>query len=243
MQNRLTVKYETFKRFGIITLSNPPYNHLTDPVFENPQALSQFLEDEALAGAIIKGNGKHFSAGADLERLHDQIKDHEQFEQKLNLGKEILNLLAYATIPVIAVIRGSCMGAGLEIALSCHFRFSTPNALFGFPESEQKLMPGLGGTILSVQTLRKCNAIELILSGEMINGESAKKIGMVNKCVASGELDAAAIDFLTTLTKGKSSRQIRAIMTSINNSEQLPRNEALEVETKLFCKLAKGLKP
>ena len=239
MPGKMSVQYETIGQIGIITLSNPPYNRLTDPVFESRKKLSRFIGNENLKGLIVKGDGKHFCAGADLDLMRQQIKKPEQFEKSLNEGKQLLNLLSHATIPLVAAIRGSCLGAGLEIALSCHFRIASDNSLLGFPESEQGLMPGFGGTYFSPKTIRKNYAIELILTGDMVNGHRAKELGIVDKCIPSGELDNAAIDFLKKLTDDKTTGQIRSILTSIHNAELLPRMDAFRQETLLFSKLAK----
>ncbi|MEJ2544817.1 MAG: enoyl-CoA hydratase/isomerase family protein, partial [Calditrichaceae bacterium] len=145
------------------------------------------------------------------------------------------------SIPVVAAVQGSCLGAGLEIAMSCHFVFASKNAMFGFPEAGIQLMPGFSGTVFSKNRLKRKDIIELILSTKLINGEEASKIGLVDQIFPGNALLAQSISYLQTLTVNKPAHLIRTIMQSINNSERLSRDEALKIETENFVKLAKQL--
>jgi len=159
----------------------------------------------------------------------------------MDTGKNIISAIQQCPIPVIAAVQGSCLGAGLEIALACHFIFASKNAMFGFPESGIRLMPGFGGTVLSANRLRRHDIIKLILSAEMINGEEANKIGLVDKIYPRNRVTGQSIAYLHSLTADKPTHLIRTIMQSIHNSEVMPRNEALKMETESFIKLARQL--
>lgn len=232
----MRLQYQINKYIGEITLSNPPYNVLTVPDFEEYSVLKHFLNEGQLKAVIVKGDGRNFCAGADLDKLNSQIQNENEFRASLNRGKELLKLLTYANIPIIAMINGSCLGAGLEIALSCHFRICSENAMLGFPESNYGMIPGFGGTVLSSSFVQLQNIVSLIISGRIINGDEASKMGICSYSSSKKELRDNTINFIEQLIQNRSSKVIRMAMTSINNGRQLELGDALKEETNLFLK-------
>ena len=232
------LKYSSKGDIGVISLSNPPYNNLTHPVFEDLSTLTDFLATPEFKAILVEGQGRHFCAGADLNKLREQVKSEEDFGALLNRGKALLEAISLSTIPVVAVVKGSCLGAGLEIALSCHFRCASRHAMLGFPEADLGLMPGFGGTISAREAAGRGAALELILTGRMIRGEEAAELGIIDEVSPPGEVENKAVDFIRSLTEGRSTRLIRAVLTSIHNYGRMPREKALTEETLLFCKLA-----
>jgi enoyl-CoA hydratase/carnithine racemase len=220
----MQINYFIQDDIGIIELENPPYNLLTSPIFINQDELKAFLSNDDLKGVIIKGSGRNFCAGADQAILVKQIKYPDDFAKLMKTGKQ-----------------GSCLGAGLEIALACHFIFASKNALFGFPESSIQLIPGFGGTVLSGNRLSRKDIIKLILSAEMINGEEAQKIGLVDWIYPGNQIFTKSIEYLKSITANKPNHLIRTIMQSIHNSECMTRDNALKIETENFIKLARQL--
>lgn len=231
--------FDTDGRLGTIILSNPPHNNLCHPVFCDKEELLDFLNNPTLTHVIIKGKGKHFCGGADLERLKELAAEPDKLREALDQGKELLQIISHAPVPVAALIRGSCLGGGLELALSCHFRFASHNAMLGFPESEYGLMPGLGGTVLSVDLLTRYNLIDLLLSGRMIRGEEALEIGLVDAVCPPKEVEEQLSVFLQRLTERHTPKLIRSVMQSIHNGNQLPTKKALAEESRLFCELVR----
>jgi enoyl-CoA hydratase/carnithine racemase len=224
---------------GRIELRNPPHNSLVSPAFEDPARLAAFLARDDLKAAIVVGHGRHFSTGADLDDLAARISgDTAAFGALLAAGKSALDAIRYSEIPVVAAIRGSCLGAGLEIALACHFRVASANALLGFPEAERGLMPGLGGTLVGGVRAPRGAVIELLLSGRMIRGEEAVSLGLVDAAVPTADVASRAEDLVGRLVAGRTRSQIRRVMTAVHNAERLPRDEALAAETRLFVELA-----
>lgn len=235
------IQYSVQDTVGIITLCNPPYNTLLTPVFADRKELGDFLSLPGLKGAIVTGSGRHFCGGADLAGLRQLRTQPELFSAMLDEGKKILQTIADSTVPVAAAIRGSCLGAGLEIALFCHFRFASPNALFGFPEAEQCIMPGLGGTLLIQEVAPQHQVMELILSGRIIQGKEAEQYGLVDHTGTTRSIEHEAAQFLHALTDNRSTKQIRSIMQSILNSKKMSREKALHQETVLFESLVRDL--
>lgn len=223
---------------GRIYISNPPHGALTHPVFTSRRQLQDFLDDDDIKGVLLQGQDRHFCSGADPESFKELFKDKKTLESDLNQAKELLDIFQYAPVPVVAVIYGCCLGAGLEIALSCHFRFAAKSAMFGFPETEYTLLPGLGGTLLAQKLIGRGKAIELILSGRMIGAEEALELGLVDRMIPAVNVEEEAKHFLDGLV-GKHPRVlISCVMQAIHNSARLSREEALLQETKLFCRLA-----
>jgi enoyl-CoA hydratase len=237
----MKILYSIENSIGLIVLSNPPHNCLNEPEFEKPDMFREFLSREELKGAVVSGQGKHFCAGASMGPLAEKAKNPSALKQSMEKGKQLLDIIRYATIPVVAAIRGSCLGGGLEIALACHFRFAAKSAMFGFPESQRLLMPGLGGTIYPQEIMFRRHLIELAVSGKMIGAPEALDIGIIDRCCESRDIEGEAQTFCSQLTDGRPQALVRSIMTSIHNARTLPLKEALRRETELFCACAKNI--
>lgn len=155
-------------------------------------------------------------------------------------GKELLSLVADAPIPTLALVRGGCLGAGLEIALCCHFRFAASSSLFGFPEVELGLIPGFGGPLFLDGVATRRAAVDLLLSGRMVGAAEAHGLGIVDRVCAAGDLERSARDYLLGLVGKRTVSQVRAVMESVRNSRKLPLAAALRRETELFIGVARG---
>jgi len=233
----MKLEYSIEGHIGRLTLAGTPYNALTTPLFTSREKLEAFLASPELRAVIVQGEGRHFCAGADLSALAEQVR-RDDFADMLDQGKALLETLSMATIPVMALISGSCLGAGMEIALACHFRYASNNAMLGFPETNLGLMPGFGGTINATSTVPRGRAMQLLLSGRMVRGQDAMEIGLVHGCAPQRKLESAAQAFLDSIIGAKPPYLIRAVMTSIHNAKTMPRKKALAEETSLFCRLA-----
>ena len=134
MQSNI-VSWDRNGDIGILSISNGKKNYLDQPDFIDLDQLKKWSEEENLKGIIIRGIGRNFSAGANIENLQELAKDQNILSDKMNKGKEILDFIEDLNIPVIAAINGVCFGGGLEIALACHIRVASERALFAFPET------------------------------------------------------------------------------------------------------------
>jgi enoyl-CoA hydratase len=226
---------------GQITMVNPPTNALTDPCFADEVELRTFFEDHNLKAVILRGQGRHFCSGATPEALAEAVCKPEGLPDSLHNAKELLQQISFAPVPVAAVITGSCLGGGLEIALACHFRFAAATAMFGFPECGHALMPGMGGTVFSQQIVSRRHLIDLLLSGRMIGAQEALQMGLVDFVSPAKEIEKEAVRYLEFLTASHPPKLIRSVMRSIHNSRRMPAKEALAEETRLFCELAQDV--
>ena len=230
--------YQRQNDVGVFTINNPPQNYLIEPEFINIDFLKETVSDLSLKALVIKGEGRHFSAGADKSML-SFMSSSKQLKAKIEKGKALLNQIEKLDIPVIAMIKGACFGGGLEIALACHIRICSDKSIFAFPETGLGLIPGLGGTQRISRLISKARAIEMILEASMINAIQAKEFLLVDHVVKNNESESFTYDLIRQMTENRTSNVIRYAMRAINNSEFLPVDKAMKEETKLFCILAK----
>lgn len=225
---------------GIISLSNGKENYLDQPDFIEANQLKHWTEESGLKGIIIHGLGRNFSVGANLVRLKQLTEDQNVLSEKITQGKKLLNYIENIEIPVIASINGVCFGGGLEIALACHMRVASEKALFAFPEINHGLLPGLGGMYRAVHLIKN-KSYEIILNGDMINAEKALKIGLIDTITVNKDALVSAKEKMAGMTEGRSTELIRYAMQAIKNAGILSKEDALQKETEMFCKLAVDL--
>lgn len=136
---------------------------------------------------IVTGSGeKAFAAGADITEI--AALSQEEGIAFASFGHETMHLIENFHVPVIAAVNGFALGGGCELAMACHIRIASENAKLGLPEVGLGLIPGYGGTQRLPQLVGKGKALELILTGDMINAEEALRIGLVNRVVAQEDL-------------------------------------------------------
>jgi enoyl-CoA hydratase len=176
---------------GILTITiNRPdkLNALNKEVMADLDAVSSDMAtNDEIKGVIITGTGtKAFVAGADISEFIDLTRG-----EGLDLarrGQEIFFKFENSLKPVIAAVNGFALGGGCELAMACHFRIASDNAKFGQPEVNLGLIPGYGGTQRLVQLIGKGLALELLMTGNMIDAQTALQYGLVNHVVAPEEL-------------------------------------------------------
>lgn len=168
-------------RVLVVTLANPPDNAVTPEML---QALGRSLERLEAGGGpdllVITGRGQVFSKGFDVGviRAHPDRASHWA---SLVVANDLVSRLADCPKPIIAAINGHCLGAGLELALACHFRLASEKVRLGLPELARGLLPGLGGIDRLVRLVGRAKALELIALGDFVTAEEAHRIGLVNR--------------------------------------------------------------
>lgn len=176
---------------GILTVTiNRPdkLNALNKEVFSDlNKALDDIYSNPEIKSVIITGAGaKAFVAGADISEFSDLNKDTSIALAKA--GQHTFARIENSPKPIIACVNGFALGGGCELAMSCHFRIAAKNANFGQPEVNLGLIPGYGGTQRLVQLIGKGIAMELLMSGVMMDATSALQYGLVNYVVPQEEL-------------------------------------------------------
>jgi enoyl-CoA hydratase/carnithine racemase len=135
-------------------------------------------ESGDLKSLVITGNDKFFSVGADLNEL-SQLTAAQAFEFSRR-GQTLMQAIDEFPVPVIAAIRGYCMGGGMDLALACDYRIAAPNAIFGHRGASLGVMTGWGGTQRLPRLIGKARALQMFLLAEMVEAEEALRIGLVD---------------------------------------------------------------
>lgn len=195
-------------------------------------AFCSIREDSAVKVVIVTGAGdKAFIAGADIGEL--ARLDFSEGKKYVLKGQELTKVIENFPKPVIAAVNGYALGGGTEIALACHVRIASDNAKMGQPEVRLGLIPGFGGTQRLARLVGKGKAMELVLSGKVINAEEALRIGLVNQVVPQADLlntcEAAAREMAFN---GPLALEF-AIM-AINKGLDKTLDEGLQVEAEYF---------
>lgn len=167
-------------------------------VAELDAAIAETASDHAIAALIITGSGdKAFVAGADISELQS-LGPVEAKEFALR-GQAVFRRLERLTIPVIAAVNGYALGGGCELAMACHIRVATSNAIFGQPEVKLGLIPGYGGTQRLPRLIGRGRALEILLTGKNVNAEEALRIGLVNAVCEPADLDGVLAKILKSV--------------------------------------------
>src|SRR6266700_4213588 len=184
-----TVLYEKKTGIAYVTLNRPKVlNALNKTAIADLRvAFEDARDDSSLHGVILTGAGdKSFIAGADINEVATDTP--VQAEEKTRFGQGVMDLIENLGKPVVAAINGFALGGGCEAALACTIRLAAESAKFGLPEVKLGIIPGYGGTQRLPRLVGKGVALQMILSGAMIDAQEAYRIGLVNEVVPAPEL-------------------------------------------------------
>ena len=175
MTDENVILWKIQDNIGHLILNDPPSNKMSIKFFyQLKELVYNVIPNSQLKAIIIYGNGRHFSSGAEIEELLKVIKFQAKVNKKQAIKKfpsflkdnnKIVLFFEKLKIPVIAAVRGICLGSAMELVLFCHIRICADNTIFGFPETSFNLMPGLGGTQKILDFIKYQKAMELILKG------------------------------------------------------------------------------
>jgi enoyl-CoA hydratase/carnithine racemase len=228
------VLYEKSNGIARVIINRPKVlNALNTPtwadlrtVFENAR------DDDRVRGIILTGAGdKAFIAGADISELAQA--GAFQAEESSRFGQAVLELIENLGKPVIAAINGFALGAGCETAMACTIRIAVENAKFGQPEVKLGLLPGGGGTQRLPRLVGKGRALQLILSGEMIDAQEAYRIGLVNEVVSAANLMARAETILKQIS-ANAPIAIKFAIEATNKGLDTSQSEGFALEASYF---------
>src|SRR5262245_27530458 len=224
---------ETRDGVAVVTVNRPDkLNVLSDSTIEELNAaFSVIAGDPSVRGVILTGAGeKAFVAGADIAELATQSPVDGR-ERSLR-GQRVLDRIEGLGKPVVAAINGFALGGGCELAMACHVRVAAEGARLGTPEVKLGLMCGYGGTQRLPRLVGRGRALELLLTGEMVDAQEAWRIGLVNRVVPRDKLLAEAEALLRKmLANGPVS--LRFTIDSVNAGLESPLDEAEDHEATL----------
>ncbi|MBM3404406.1 MAG: enoyl-CoA hydratase/isomerase family protein [Bacteroidetes bacterium] len=199
-----TLGYSIHTGIAVLVLNQPPSNTLSKLFLsEFRQVIESVETDNQVKALIITGKGRHFSSGSDLRELAAEIQMNGRGESSIPTSLADNNLLflrlLHLNIPVIAAIKGVCLGSALELALFCHFRIVAEGAVMGLPESTFGLIPGAGGFSRMNELSGGATALEWILRGDNLTTAEAFTLGLIDQVVPKKELLPYAIDLAQRL--------------------------------------------
>ena len=201
-----TIICETGDNIGVITLNRPDaLNALsTELRIELGRALEELQQDESVGAIIITGNGKAFAAGADIKEMQDKSYMDMYFTTaSLDLERTLSNCCK----PVIAAVNGFALGGGCELAMMCDFILASERAKFGQPEVNIGVLPGWGGTQRLTGLVGKSKAMDMCLTGRMMDAEEAERAGLVSRVFPAESL----MDEARTIAMDIASKSVPAI--------------------------------
>lgn len=199
-------------------------------------AFEAIAADDAVGGVIVTGVGeKAFVAGADIAEL--ATMGPVDGVEVSRLGQRVFRAIELSRKPVVAAVNGFALGGGCELALACHLRIASDNARFGLPEVKLGIIPGYGGTLRLPRIVGKGRALELMLTGEMIDAAEAHRIGLANRVVPQAELAAEARRLLSTILRNGPVALALAIECATRGME-MSVDDGLAMESNLFGLLA-----
>jgi len=221
---------------GILTITiNRPdkLNALNAKVLSELDTIMQEVyKEETIYGVILTGSGnKAFVAGADITEFSGLNSDEAY--RLARKGQDIFTSIERSPKPVMAAINGFALGGGCELAMACHIRIASTSSKFGQPEVNLGLIPGYGGTQRLPHLVGKGKAMEIILSGNIIDASEAHRIGLVNHVTPPEELMDYTYSLLKTILS-KSPEAIRKSIEAINAVYDPTISEGFEKEARLF---------
>lgn len=198
----MAITFDVDDAVVVITIERPEAMNSLDPEHNDAlgEAYRRFQDDDALRCAVLTGAGDTaFSAGADLKRLIPKVREAVLDE---HADPWVLGGMTWTPElgkPVVAAINGHALAGGLELALACDIRICSPNATFGLAETKWAIIPGAGGTQRLPRAVPVGVAVEMILTGDPIDAQTAFAHGLVNRIVPADELMAEALRVARTI--------------------------------------------
>ena len=189
-------------------------------------------EDETVLAVVVTGAGeKAFVAGADIGEL--STLDPVEAKAFSLRGQAVLDRIERLTKPVVAAVNGFALGGGCELAMACHLRVASLNAVFGQPEVKLGLIPGYAGTQRLPRLVGKGRGLEILLTGRNVSAEEAERIGLVNSVCDQPEL-VAAVDKLLEQILANGPLAVSHCIEAVNHGLDLPFEDACLLEATLF---------
>jgi enoyl-CoA hydratase len=229
-----TLLFDVTDGVARVTINRPDkLNSLNATVINELGAAAARLEtDTAIRGVILTGAGaKAFVAGADIAELAEQTP--VEGRMRATVGQRVFRAIERSTKPVVAAVNGFALGGGCELAMACHLRIASETAKFGQPEVKLGLAPGYGGTVRLPRLIGKGRALELLLTGRMIDAQEAYRIGLVNQVVPADRLLTEAEQLLRTILEN-GPLAIQACLEAVNAGLDMGVDEALALEATYF---------
>jgi enoyl-CoA hydratase len=225
--------FQVADRIATITVNRPDkLNALNDALMrELGMAIDEAVTRDDVGAVLLTGAGRAFVAGADIAELADQSA--VEGKARAERGQQTFRKFERSPKPTLAAINGFALGGGCELAMSCHLRFAADGAKFGQPEVKLGIVPGYGATQRLPRLVGKGRALQLLLTGEMIDAAEAYRIGLVNRVVVAGELITAARATLTTIL-AQGPLAVAHCIEAVDRGLEMPLDDGIALEASFF---------
>jgi len=225
------IEAEITGKTGLITLNRPKaLNALCDGLLDDLIHAARAFDDDKNVGAIvITGNPKAFAAGADIKEMSTRNFVECYTKNMFANWGDVAKLVK----PTIAAVSGFALGGGCELAMMCDIIIASESAKFGQPEIKLGVIPGCGGTQRLIRAVGKSKAMEMCLTGNMIDAHRAERDGLVAKVVPDDKLLESALEMSETIASF-SQPAVAMAKETVNASYELTLNEGLRFERRIF---------
>ncbi|WP_033063139.1 enoyl-CoA hydratase [Pseudomonas sp. GM48] len=226
-----TILLEIHGRVGLITLNRPQALNALNAqiVSELNHALDGLEADSNIGCIVLTGSKKAFAAGADIKEMAELTYPQIYIDDLFSDSDRVANRRK----PIIAAVNGFALGGGCELALMCDFILAGDNAKFGQPEINLGVLPGMGGTQRLTRAVGKAKAMEMCLSGRLIDAVEAERCGIVARIVPSDELLDEALKVAALIAK-KSLPIAMMVKESVNRAFEVSLAEGVRFERRVF---------
>ncbi|WP_261133174.1 enoyl-CoA hydratase [Bacillus sp. Marseille-Q3570] len=218
-----------------ILLQHAPANALCSPMIKELDSVFDELEaDTDVKAIVIRGEGRFFSAGADIKEF-TTVKDADGFSELGAFGQQVFDRIEQFSKPVIAAVHGAALGGGLELAMSCHMRIVTENTKLGLPELQLGLVPGFAGSQRLPHYVGAAKATEMLLTSEPISGTEAHRLGLANHVVSDDDILDKAYE-IAGKAAGKSAIVVDLALKLVDYARKGEYEAGAKKETEFFGK-------
>lgn len=228
------INTSTEGRVGIIELARPDkFNCLSMALFnEFERALDTLEKSEDIAALVVRGQGKHFCTGAQLDEVEEVRRDESRLREFLECGHRVLDRIEDSPIPVCAAIEGLCLAGGLELMLACDVVFAGESAKIGDQHGQFGLVPGWGGSQRLTKIVGQRRALDLFLSVRWLDAAEALEWGLVNYVVDQGTAGSAALAYAQKLeTRSAAGMALMKRLARVADREAMRVGKQAEIES------------
>lgn len=229
-----TIIAEEKGRVGLVTLNRPKaLNAIKRQLGEELLvAVEAFDRNSQIGCIVITGSEKAFAAGADIK----EMQEHSSVDMYVNDWFSDWNRLTLIRKPMIAAVAGFALGGGCELAMMCDFILAADTAKFGQPEIKLGVIPGMGGSQRLTRLVGRAKAMEMCLTGRMMDAEEAERAGLVARIVPAADLISDALKTAETIA-GMSLPAVMMVKEAVNRADEMGLAEGLRFERRLFHSL------
>lgn len=227
------LSYRVEDGVAIATINRPPANALSRSlIMEVNELLDEVVNNDSVRVIVLHGEGRFFSAGADIKEF-TQVSSGEEFSELSAAGQKVFERVETFHKPVIAAIHGAALGGGLELAMSCQMRFVSENAKLGLPELQLGLIPGFAGTQRLPRYVGVAKAAEMLLTSDPISGTEAAQLGLANRAYPEEDLLPQTLTIAKKIAK-KGALSVRTTIDMLQYAKHAGYHEGVKAEAESF---------